>query len=162
MKNYFEIEQEYIPVGCILPAHWPYLVVLPCMPPHHRHPLPCMPPGTHIPLAMHAPCHSHPPTMHAPCHAHPLPCMPPVMHTTPAMHTPHTNPLQWMTPAMHIPPAMHAPPCRQNSWHMLLKILPCPNFVAGGNKANEIFKTRDFLKNWTWFYPEKRISGIKS
>ena len=24
------------------------------------------------------------------------------------------------------------PPCRQNSWHTLLKILPCPNFVAGG------------------------------
>ena len=24
------------------------------------------------------------------------------------------------------------PPCGQNSWHTLLKILPCPNFVAGG------------------------------
>ena len=24
-------------------------------------------------------------------------------------------------------------PCEQNSWHTLLKILPCPNFVAGGN-----------------------------
>ena len=26
------------------------------------------------------------------------------------------------------------PPREQNSWHTLLKILPCPNFVAGGNK----------------------------
>ena len=25
------------------------------------------------------------------------------------------------------------PPRGQNSWHTLLKILPCPNFVAGGN-----------------------------
>ena len=25
------------------------------------------------------------------------------------------------------------PPCEQNSWHTLLKILPCPNFVACGN-----------------------------
>ena len=25
------------------------------------------------------------------------------------------------------------PPCGQNSWHTLLKILPCPNFVAGSN-----------------------------
>ena len=28
------------------------------------------------------------------------------------------------------------PPCEQNSWHTLLKILPCPNFVAGGNKMS--------------------------
>ena len=27
------------------------------------------------------------------------------------------------------------PPCEQNSWHTLLKILPCPNFVAGGNNV---------------------------
>ena len=38
-------------------------------------------------------------------------------------------------------PARHAwdtppPPRGQNSWHMLLKILPCPNFVAGGNKLS--------------------------
>ena len=29
--------------------------------------------------------------------------------------------------------AMTPPPCEHNSWHTLLKILPCPNFVAGGN-----------------------------
>ena len=28
-----------------------------------------------------------------------------------------------------------APHCEQNCWHKLLKILPCPNFVAGGNKC---------------------------
>ena len=32
------------------------------------------------------------------------------------------------------PPNNHAHPhCGQNCWHMLLKILPCPNFIAGGN-----------------------------
>ena len=31
---------------------------------------------------------------------------------------------------MHLP--RYSPPCEQNSWHTLLKILPCPNFVAGG------------------------------
>ena len=49
-------------------------------------------------------------------------------------------------PARHagIPPAMHAgippPLCEQNSWHMLLKILPCPNFFAGGKYC--FFRTR--------------------
>ena len=51
---------------------------------------------------------------------HPLP-HPPTMHTCPpAMHTPcHTRPL---------PPPHHARPnpFGQNSWHTLLKILPCP------------------------------------
>ena len=37
-------------------------------------------------------------------------------------------------------------PCEQNSWHTLLKILPCPNFVAGGNNSN----------------PHKPASGILS
>ena len=35
-----------------------------------------------------------------------------------------------------------APPCEQNSWHTLLKILPCPNFVAGGNKTFRVFLLR--------------------
>ena len=30
-------------------------------------------------------------------------------------------------------PAQVLPPCVQNSLHTLLKILPCPNFVVGGN-----------------------------
>ena len=28
--------------------------------------------------------------------------------------------------------------CGQNSWHTLLKILPCPNFVAGGNYGVDV------------------------
>ena len=28
------------------------------------------------------------------------------------------------------------PPCGQTSWHTLLKILPCPNIVAGGKDKN--------------------------
>ena len=32
-------------------------------------------------------------------------------------------------------PACTAPECEQNSWHTLLKILPCPNFVAGGKNG---------------------------
>ena len=31
-------------------------------------------------------------------------------------------------------PVPRHPPCGQNSWHTLLKILPCPNFVACGNE----------------------------
>ena len=30
-----------------------------------------------------------------------------------------------------------APPCRQNSWHTLLKTLPCRNFVADGKNAHD-------------------------
>ena len=72
-------KQECIPVGCIPPAHWPYLVVstmhtpLRCMPP-----LPCMPPHHHAcPSAMHAPPHHAcppphiPPTTQAPQNTHP-------------------------------------------------------------------------------------------
>ena len=33
-------------------------------------------------------------------------------------------------------PGTPHPPSEQNSWHTLLKILPCPNFVAGGNNNN--------------------------
>ena len=42
-------------------------------------------------------------------------------------------------PAIHagIPPPL---PCEQNSWHTFLKILPCPNFVAGGKNASFLFR----------------------
>ena len=33
------------------------------------------------------------------------------------------------------------PPHGQNSWHTLLKILPCPNFVAGGNYCLPLYLT---------------------
>ena len=37
-------------------------------------------------------------------------------------------------------PAQVLLPCGQNSWHMLLKILPCPNFVAGGKYFHQLSK----------------------
>ena len=50
-------------------------------------------------------------------------------------------------------PAQVLPSCEQNYWHTLLKILPCPNFVAGGkNKYGQPapikFTTR--TKRTTW------------
>ena len=39
-------------------------------------------------------------------------------------------------------PSMHwgrHPPCGQNSWHTLVKILPCHNFVADGSDSQFIF-----------------------
>ena len=129
-------KQECIPVGCIPPAHWPYLVVSyacplqPCMPPcNHAPPWQpytppwqlCMPPLT----TMHAPSnHACPPqqprmppatmhtllaTMHTPQtrHAPQQPRMPPGNHAyTPA--TIHT-PLQPHMP----PPSNHACPPQQ-------------------------------------------------
>ena len=97
---YFQI-QECIPGGCVLPAHWPYLIVsamhapLPCMTPTMHTPCHAGPPATHVPPAMYAPRYAcplamqapllhMPPAMHAPCHACPLPCMPPS-----ATHAPH-------------------------------------------------------------------------
>ena len=111
----------HAPLPCMPPAMHaplPCMPCLPCMCPCHACPLPCMPS-----------CHACPPAaMHAPCHTCPLPCMPPQLsRMPPAMYTPyHAHPLPCM------PPAMHAPHCGQNSWHTLLKILPCPHFIAGG------------------------------
>ena len=79
----------------------------------------------------HFSCHTHPqppcmpPTTHAP-----LPCMPPY-HACPHHAWPHMPP-----PTMHapspLPPTMHTPH-GQNSWHTLVKILPCRNFFGGGD-----------------------------
>ena len=60
------------------------------------------------------------------------------------------------------------PHCEQNSY-TLLKILPCPNFVAGGNKTNVLWnKYRSFII-WNWFISfrlhgdtKDRIFRIKS
>ena len=97
---------------------------------------------------MHAPCHACPPTthaplphtphIHAPCHTHTLPRMTPTTHDPPtcmppAMHTPcHACPLPHMPPLPHTPPCHAHPPTVDRILDMLLKILPCPNFVAGG------------------------------
>ena len=88
--------------------------------PHHAQP----------PPTMHAPHHAHPPAMHTP-----LPCMPPGhTHTPPATHAPQPRmpPCHAAPPLPRMPPCHARPPCGQNSWHMLLKILLCPSFVAGG------------------------------
>ena len=87
-----------------MPPWQPHMTQQPCMPPTTMHtPQSCMPPRNHTcPLAIaHALCnHACPPaTMHAP----PQPCMPPGNHA--------------------------CPPCGQNSWHTLLKILPCPKLL---------------------------------
>ena len=101
-------EQECIPVGCVLPTA---IAAFSC----HACPLP----------------HTCPPAMHAPCHAGPTTCPPamqaPVTHAcSPATHT--------LPYHAHIPPCHACPPCEQNSWHMLVKTLPCHNFVVGGKK----------------------------
>ena len=174
-----EIKQACIPVECVPPAHWPYLVVSAKHAPCHT-----CPPATHAPPATHTPL----PCM-LPCHACPLPHMPPLptMHASPlCMPLPRMSqlPLPCMPPP-HTPPAMHAPPrlhmpppCGQNSWHTLLKILPCPNFVAGGNKHcvtifskpkrwqhNKNLKINDLIQWFAfWFqfgiYLRKRYSWI--
>ena len=107
----------------------------PAMPP--ASPLPCTPPAMHAPYHACPPSHAHPhhacppathaPTMHTPCHTH--------YHPPPHMPPPQPH----MPPLPHMPPtAMHTPPRGQNSWHTRLKILPCPNIVAGGNKPAEV------------------------
>ena len=47
-----------------------------------------------------------------------------------------------------IPP----PHCEQNSWHTLLKILPCRNFVAGGNNTFEVFVNNTNLTFLSFLY----------
>ena len=97
--------------------------------------------------------HACPPfTTHAPpftTHAPPLPHMPPLHHRCaplPCTHPFTTHPLRHAhPPPRHAcpPGSNHAPPREQPRtpaplWtecgHTLLKILPCPNFVAGGKK----------------------------
>ena len=100
------VEQECIPVACLLPAHWPYLVVShACSPIATMHtPLATI----HVPPAtMHPPCNhtcppatTHPSSNHArllaTMHAPQQPCMPP---------SNNAHPLQPCTP-----PCNHAPP----------------------------------------------------
>ena len=42
-------------------------------------------------------------------------------------------------------------PHGQNSWHMLLKILPCPNFVVGGNDSESTFPS-NYERDENFFY----------
>ena len=113
------VKQECIPVGCVKARSLtvsPYLVVSHTRPPlgsNHDMPLwsnHACPPGSNQacpPQQPHMPPRA---TTHAPPEQ---PCMPP--HTPPGATT-------------------HTPPWTECG-HTLLKILPCPNFVAGGNKV---------------------------
>ena len=149
-------EQEYIPVGCILPSavaispsmHAPttpamhttyHTCPLPCTPPAMHAPLPRTPPAMHAPLprtppAVHAPLPRTPPAMHAP-----LPRTPPAMHaplpcTPPATHVPcHTHHLPCMPPyhTHHLPcmPPCHAHhvPCMPPAMHTTCHACPLPH-----------------------------------
>ena len=58
------------------------------------------------------------------------------------------------TPQSSPRPGPGDPPCEQNSWHTLLKILPCPKFVGGGNKQGPkvLYTTRTAL-TWQLIFP---------
>ena len=117
-------KQECIPVGCVPPAHWPYLIEKTMHAPqktthtpleNHAHP-----PGatTHAPRSNHA-C-SLGATMHAPPEQ---PCTPPraTMHAPQAttyppgatMHAPLEQPRMPPRATMHAPRSNHAPPWEQ-------------------------------------------------
>ena len=158
-----KLPQECIPVGWVLPAHWPYLIVSPMHVPLPCMPLPCMPP------AMHAPCHAcpAPPCHTCPSHACRLPCTPPGLYAPNHAWPPcHACPLPYRLPHHVYPPAMHAPlpgmPLHgQNSWHTLLKILPCPNFVAGG-KNNKLAPSTLGLALLVWKILDPSLMIYKS
>ena len=89
-----------------------------------------------------------PPRTSLPCHACPLP-PPPPRHIPPTMHTPLPR-----TP----------PPRGQNSWHMFLKILPCPNFVAGGKYIAQWLRqsSKVFFSVWKQTHHNSVISVMIS
>ena len=96
-KNTFK-KKECIPVGCVPPAHWPYLIL------SHA----CPPTTMHTPLQPHTPPQCMPPLQ---------PCMPPATMHTPYNHAcppcSHTCPPNnhACPPATTQPP--HTPPDRQ-------------------------------------------------
>ena len=109
-----QCEQECIPVGCVPPAHWPYLIVShvctslqPCTPPSQ----PRMPPQPRmLPATMHTPLA----TTHAP-HNHACslqPCTSPGNHTSPPTTT-HTPWQPRMPPGNHARPRQ---PCMPPLW----------------------------------------------
>ena len=140
-------KQECIPVGCVPPAHWPYLVVSHASPlatmyaPHHHT---CPLPPRMPPLAtMHAPPHHHtcplPPCMSpATTHAPLLPCMSPAQPPRMPSLPPHPPP----PPPPRMPPHLHAcTPCH-HAYPLPPRLSPCgqtdtcknitfANFVCG-------------------------------
>ena len=128
LQRTFLVKQECIPVGCVQPAHWPYLIEKtthaplkkPHMPPLKK---PCMPPRkTTMPpwsshawpprASTHAPPSNHACPPRATTHAPPeQPCMPPGSnHTHPlgaTMHAPSPR------ATMHAPGSNHTCPPKQ-------------------------------------------------
>ena len=89
--------QECIPVGCVPPAHWPYLVVSYAPPRNHAGP-----PAT--------------------THAHWQPCMPPQQPHTP----PPSNHACRLGQHACLPPWQPRTPPPWTEWQTGVKILPCP------------------------------------
>ena len=82
-EKHNKTQQECIPVGCVPPAHWPYLVVSYAHPPHIH-----ASPGNHT---------GPPTTMHAPRQ----PRMPPSNHASPPATTPPRT--EWQTGVKILP-----------------------------------------------------------
>ena len=56
----------------------------------------------------------------------------------------------YLVPGGYLP--RYSPPHEQNSWHTLLKILPCPKLrFAGGKDAQRIWKLFFFISETTYF-----------
>ena len=51
------------------------------------------------------------------------------------------------------------PPREQNSWHTLVKILPCPNFVAGGKNTLYLWQQRVKAHILIYYVAQKIAAG---
>ena len=122
--------QECIPVGCVPPAGvavcWGG-----CLPQCMLGYTPGPGPGEPPPLGCGPGDPPHPPRPHNFPLARPLPQLPSRRSWVGlGLETP--PPARPLNPPWGVGPP--PPPPEQNSWHTLLKILPCPNFVAGSKK----------------------------
>ena len=132
LVRFHQLIQQCIPVGCVAPTHWPYLVLSYTPPCNHA----CPPATMHAPQQPHMPPQQPctPPSNHtcppATTHVPRQPCTPPSNHTCPlaTMHAPSAT--------MHAPWQPHMPPL----WTEFLTLasenitLPQTSF-AGGNKS---------------------------
>ena len=140
-QKYFP-EQECITVGCVPPARYRTGGLSPGDLPN-RDPPGQRPPWTKT-ILDREPLDRHPldrTGRQTPPGQNPLtetPRQRPPWTDTPWTETPDRAPPSVMWPVVL---AGTETPCGQNSWHTLLKTLPCRNFVAGGN---------NYTKSWWW------------
>ena len=129
----FTIQQECIPVGCVPPAHWLYLIISYACPPRKNHACPPAPRKNHA----CPPRSNHAPPQEKPClPPWKKPCTPPGKTThTPlekTMHTPqkkpHTPPGATTHPPPPLPGATTPPLCGQTD---TCKNITFANFVCG-------------------------------